>query len=190
MSVSRILSTRSLLIGIIAVAVFYGLMGVEIQCTPVGAQTRLSLTTVAAQVDALAAEVDQLQCANVARWQLVGFTSATFTGGQGVLTFNTGCQTEFPGSRFCTSVEVMESSHVTPTLSGTAWVRPTIEGPHGQNFDASGIYGGYSSVLSCNGWSSVATSSDSGLTIDSQGRFNTQLDCNVARSVACCALVP
>ena len=37
-------------------------------------------------------------------FQLVGFTSATFDGSQGVLGFTLACQAEFPGSRMCTSV--------------------------------------------------------------------------------------
>jgi len=191
-SVSRIVSSRSLLIGIIAVAVFYGLMGVEIQCTPVGAQTRLSLTTVAAQVDALAAEVDQLQCGNVARWQLVGFTTAQLTSGAGVLAFDAACQAEFSASRFCSSVEVTESSHPTPPLTGTAWVRPIIAGG-AQNTAyeaASGVGSGYASGLSCYGWSDDTSDLDGALTIDAQGRFSVQPCKGGGRSVACCALVP
>ena len=83
-----------LLTGALAVAIFYGLMGVEVQCTQAGAE-RLSLTLLAADIDALAAEVDELQCANFASVQLVGFTTTTFLGTEGPLGYSRACHTEF-----------------------------------------------------------------------------------------------
>lgn len=47
-----------------------------------------------------------------APFQLVRFTRATFTGGEGVINFTRWCQAEFPGSRMCSSVEVMETTDV------------------------------------------------------------------------------
>jgi len=181
---------RSVITALIAIAVFYGLLGIDIQCTPVGAQSRLSLSTVAADVDALAAEVSELQCANFSRYQLVGFTAANLTGGQGVLAFNAACQAEFAGSRFCSSVEVMESVHATPALTGTAWVRPIVVGEQtgaGVVVEASGVGGG-SSDLSCNGWNTAL--GGIGLTVDAQGRFSAIGPCTAARPIACCARVP
>ena len=48
---------RHLLIGALAVAAFYSLLGVEVQCTQAAAE-RLSLSMLAAEIDALAAEAD------------------------------------------------------------------------------------------------------------------------------------
>ena len=46
------------------------------------------------------------------RFQLVGFTSAMFTGGQGILGFALACQEEFAGSRMCSTIEVVETVDV------------------------------------------------------------------------------
>ena len=62
-----------------------------------------------------------------ARFQLVGFTSELRTGASGVLNFTLACQAEFPGSRMCTSVEVMETTNVPAGLPPRAWVRPVFE---------------------------------------------------------------
>ncbi len=54
--------------------------------------------------------------ASAPRFQLVGFTSTTFTGGEGVLGFTLACQVEFVGSRMCTSGEVMNTINVPSDL--------------------------------------------------------------------------
>ena len=63
---------RHLLTGALAVAVFYGLLGVEVQCAPAEAQ-RLSLTLLAADLDALAREVDAIETAAAFNITLVNF---------------------------------------------------------------------------------------------------------------------
>jgi len=130
-------------------------------------------------------------------FQLVGFTTATFTGGQGVLGFTTACQAEFPGSRMCTSVEVMETTTLPSGLpAGEAWVRPvTPVGLPGAVVDASGSEAN-ADALSCGGWSQ-STSGTNGLVVDGSGRFRSTTrsptgmeGCHVARAVACCAPTP
>jgi hypothetical protein len=60
-----------------------------------------------------AVEVSNLPQPTVpARFQLVGFTSATYTGDSGVLGLTLACQDEFPASRMCNSVEVMETTTI------------------------------------------------------------------------------
>ena len=121
--------------------------------------------------------------------QLVGFTSATFTGDQGVLGFTLACQVDFPASRMCNSVEVMETVIIPAGLTGTAWVRPVIEAAAASMFlvDASGIF--TSGSNSCIGWSVAGDTG--GLFVSSTGQFATPgRACAVARAVACCALVP
>jgi hypothetical protein len=59
---------------------------------------------------------------------LVGFTSATTTGGAGIFAMTALCQAEFPASRMCTSAEVLATQKL-PTLPGRnvhAWVQPTF----------------------------------------------------------------
>lgn len=140
-----------------------------------------------------------------ARFQLVGFTSATFTGGQGVLGFTRACQQEFPGSRMCSSTEVMETTTVPSGLSGEAWVRPTLISSgdirvslpdSGGAADAAGISGS-PETLSCDGWRNdlFPVGGTGGLVIDAAGRFYVAgrpgtMNCAGPRAVACCAPVP
>ena len=126
-----------------------------------------------------------------ARFQLVGFTTATFTGGEGVLGFTLACQAEFPGSRMCSSVEVMGTTVVPASLTGEAWVRPVMVpfalasgGAH--VLDAAGIVGSPSQI-GCDGWRTGT--GNTGLSIYADGRF-TRLACYTPRAVTCCAPVP
>ena len=43
-------------------------------------------------------------------WQIVGHTTTTHTGGEGVRTFTLACQADFgPAARMCTSEEVIDT---------------------------------------------------------------------------------
>jgi hypothetical protein len=132
------------------------------------------------------------------RFQLVGFTTATFTGGQGVLGFTLACQQEFADSRMCTSLEILETTKVPGGLAGEAWVRPTITTDlptAGTVVDASGV-SAVPDFLSCDGWrDNGSTPFSNGLVVDGAGRFRSRFttlftECGVARAVACCAPVP
>lgn len=119
-------------------------------------------------------------------FHLVGFTTATFTGGEGVLGFTHACQQQFPNTRMCTSREVMATTGLPVGLTGQAWVRPSFS-PNGiQSVDASGIEGD-SQSLTCRGWSNPST--QSGLLVDDAGRFSAG-ECGSAHAVACCAYAP
>ncbi len=109
--------------------------------------------------------------------ELVGFTSATFDGAEGVLGFTLACQAEFSGSRMCNSLEVMETVNVPAGLMGEAWVRPVFEGER----DISGVAG-----LACAGWINTL---HHGLVVNSSGSFRDR-QCFEFHSVACCAPVP
>lgn len=123
------------------------------------------------------------------RFQLVGFTSTLHLGDTGVLGFTLACQAEFPGSRMCTSAEVVETTNVPATLSGEAWVRPSIKAANGGLvFDESGVAEAW--ITGCQGWSSTSsTNGFLGLTVDDAGRFR-DADCAPPRPVSCCAWMP
>jgi hypothetical protein len=142
--------------------------------------------------DALAiARGEPLKCAPAtpARFQLVGFTTATSTGDRGVLGFTSACQTEFPASRMCSSVEIMETSVLVSGLAGDAWVRPSFRplavGSGTLVIDASGAIGAPNG-LSCQGWTGTL---GFGLKVDASGGFAASF-CSEQRPVACCAPVP
>ena len=127
------------------------------------------------------------------RFQLVGFTAATFHGGSGLFGFMIACQAEFvPDSRICMSREVFDAVDV-PTGSGDAWIQPTLVGSSGNNdpTDASGA-AAKQGMLTCGfpDWSAGGLpTSSTGLTVDSNGGFR-RLFCATGLSIACCAPVP
>ena len=89
-----------------------------------------------------------------ARFQLVGFTSTTHTGDEGVLRFTLACQAEFAGSRMCSSQEVLDTTDVPSGLGGYAWVRTTFQPTGSLKLDASGFYdaiGSPTEGLTCEG---------------------------------------
>lgn len=45
--------------------------------------------------------------------QLVGFTSATYSGGLGIIEYARHCQQEFPNSRMCTTQEIANQTSIT-----------------------------------------------------------------------------
>ena len=116
------------------VGAFAFVLGAEVQCPGAGEAQRVSLAS-------LQADIDELSLAHTSsRIQLVGFTSDTFTGGEGVLGFTEACQVEFAESRMCTSVEVMRTTEL-PILpeAASAWVRPAFVPGGGLATDASGV---------------------------------------------------
>lgn len=131
-----------------------------------------------------------------ARFQLVGFTAAQFNGAQGVLGFTLACQQEFPRSRMCSSLEILETTTVPSGLVGDAWVRPSPEGLGGAWSDVSGAGPASPADLTCRGWSlATPMTQPGGLVVDAAGRFSvgtypTGPYCDTPHSVACCALVP
>ena len=126
------------------------------------------------------------------RFQLVGFSTATFDGDEGILGFTLRCQSEFdstfPGSRWCSSEEVIETTDVPSGLTGSAWVRPAFAHAGGGNpIDLSGLMNN-GDALTCRRWGS-ASLQDKGLSMNSVGSF-TGGTCSTPIAVACCALVP
>jgi hypothetical protein len=121
--------------------------------------------------------------------QYVGVTTEGFDGGQGVFTYNRACHAAHPGSRMCTSQEIM--STVNPPVVGNpdekAWVRPVYQ-PTGSisRIDVSGA----SSVEACEGWS--AGNGYYGLVVQlDTGSFYAELmECNIPNKVTCCIPVP
>jgi hypothetical protein len=122
--------------------------------------------------------------------QLVGFTLATFTGAEGVFSYTTACRAEFPGSRFCTSEEVINTFDVPTDLSGLAWLRPVFVPISTTNatfiHDISGESTNTAGYLSCDGWQNPGLG---GLVISASGQFSTS-SCSTPNPVACCAPIP
>jgi hypothetical protein len=122
------------------------------------------------------------------RFQLVGFTNATYDGGETLFGLTLACQAEFAESRFCTSVEVLETVTVPNLAGGDAWVRPVLWGVRtSSHLDQSGV-AGTNGALTCSQWSEVRQGW-TGLTVNATGTFAAGA-CEIARPVACCAQVP
>ena len=149
-----------------------------------------AVTANADDVTANADAISDLQSAIASKEpQLVGFTTESFLGDRGVLDFTKACQADFPGSRMCTSTEIMKTTAV-PVLAGlVAWVRPHIitNTGTGSAIDASGVQE-EASDLSCKGWT-TRLSPFTGLSVSLTGSFGV-LTCEAPLRVACCRVDP
>ena len=121
-----------------------------------------------------------------ARFQLVGYTTATFVGTHGPLGYSRACHAEFSESRWCTDGEVLDSSNpLSPPAS--AWVRAKLVAP--AVYESGLDFGGLSNAT-CGRWTNPGIS---GLVLTTDfsttGTFLLQ-SCAVARPVACCAFLP
>lgn len=127
----------------------------------------------------------------VKAFQIVGFTSSTFDGLNGIAVFSRECQLQFPASRMCSSTEVLNSVNF-PEGTSEGWVRPVYSpiapGIGGAVLDAAGRVDATDGYLSCEGWSRNS-SGINGLTVDQDGIFRSR-SCNNPRKVTCCALIP
>ncbi len=119
------------------------------------------------------------------RFQLVGFTSATYPGAMGG---NFGvtqkCQLEFPNSRMCSIEEAVATTLIPSGLSGHAWT-------HAQGAVGVVIFAGdpVSQSNNCFGWRS-SLHTFTGNVISDEGTAEVISDCDRAHPIACCALVP
>ena len=118
------------------------------------------------------------------RWQLVGFTTATYTGAMGGhFGVTRKCQLEFPNSRMCSLEEVAITTTIPDGLNGVAWVHPqpttlsTVLIASGISTDRS----------NCNFWRSVGSG---GQIVGADGVTATRDSCTESYPIACCALVP
>jgi len=139
----------------------------------------------------------QNQSSGCSESQFVGFTTDTFNGGQGVVTYTNSCQVDYPGSHMCTSEEFLNSSSY-PATSGYAWIKPTYT-PVILSYGGTSLYtivqdiSGVSRITSsqasqvgiaCSGWN--LSTGGRGLRVDGMGRFDIQ-PCDELQSIACCA---
>lgn len=128
--------------------------------------------------------------------QFVGFSTATFNGGQGMVTYTNACQQDYPASWMCTSKEFLETK-VYPATTGQGWIRPTfvpIGAATGNNINYFLVHDMSGSIassdnpitagMSCSGWQAT-TVSWVGLTVIASGKFERR-GCNTDFAVACC----
>lgn len=120
--------------------------------------------------------------------EVVGFTVATTDGdNNGFVGMHALCESEFPGSRMCTTADIVRNGLAQGlSVFAVTWVHPSIQvfAPSGNAIDAiSGARPGTSSI-SCTGWTDD-DSELSGMTLTSEGFFPG--GCEQSRSVACCA---
>ena len=135
------------------------------------------------------------------RYEFVGFSSALVSalvnGNHGTAGMSHLCDSQHPGSRMCTSNELIYSHFTESDFSGDlphtrGWVQPVfapVTSSSNNLVDVSGYAKADSGGnLSCNGWS-TNFSSEFGLVFqvnsDRTGSF-TGLTCNLHERVACC----
>lgn len=134
------------------------------------------------------------------KMQYVGMSTRLFNGGEGVLQMTRACQETFPGSRMCSSDEVVKTTELPDEVSLPAsqpapfgWVRPSAIVGRGNNIGIETTVALQSDVekFSCAGWNtstSTALSANSGLTVNRHGQFVLS-GCSGTLKVACCAVV-
>ena len=115
-----------------------------------------------------------------ARFQLVGFTSATYTGAMGGnIGVTQKCQLEFPDSRMCSQEEVEATTTLSAFITGKAWIHS-----HDSNTGSALLPGS-----SCRSWH-LENSLEVGTTVVGSTGLYHRDSCDVARPIACCGLVP
>ena len=120
----------------------------------------------------------QNQTTGCPQYQFVGFTTSTYNGSQGILTYTNTCNQEFPGSRMCTYGEFYTTSPFPSVDANTiAWIWPW------DNKTSRGFINN-----DCSAWISTL-SSESGAVIRGDGAATTEL-CSSTLPIACCAPVP
>ncbi len=116
---------------------------------------------------------------------LVGATRTAFLGTEGPMSFSRACAEDFPGSRWCTSAEILSSVNP-PGFRAVAWVRPVFVLVSGSSFmDVSGLLAPAPN-FTCDTWSRTDAV---GLVVNAKGSFSTH-PCSVVRTAACCAPLP
>ncbi len=131
-----------------------------------------------------------------APFQFVGFSSNTFNGGQGVLTYRNACQVDFGAqARMCKTNEFLDS--VTPPSPApgplVGWIRPTrVDVLATYGFDSESLLRGDNgnepaSNFNCKAWSDGG--SNFGLTADHLGKI-TQATCTQVLPIVCCKPIP
>jgi len=122
------------------------------------------------------------------RWQLVGFTSATYTGAMGGhFGVTQKCQSEFPNSRMCSLEEVAATTSIPSSLAGDAWAHNTTDtgGAESPVIFAARVL---PASTSCNGWRSASPANVR--VVNADGGRGNEVACESAHAIACCALVP
>jgi hypothetical protein len=130
-------------------------------------------------------------------WQIVGHTTTTHLGGEGLRAFTLACQADYgAAARTCTSQEVIDTISW-PTLTLRSRVRPSFQPiasgtTSAKALDASG-YEAAAYNMNCGGWS-FSSPSFTGVQVTPDGSFPSFSQdltaCDVAMPVACCRRVP
>jgi hypothetical protein len=126
------------------------------------------------------------QQSSASRPQFVGFSTDTFDGSQGVITYTRACQLDYPGSRMCTTEEFLSTTDY-PIVDSSAfgWIRPVVTAAYVSTTSNIVDVSGFSADVlasSCNGWR--ATSAH-GLYVDGKGRLSNET-CEAIMPVSCC----
>ncbi len=136
----------------------------------------------------LVAPVDAQRMEPPPTFRLVGVTEAMFDSGNGVFPLTRACFNNFPGSRICTTQEIIDTVNPPVIPKGLAWVRPSPIYLDSKALNAVDVPSGATSrgsmgrTLSCEGYKELGSI---GLVVDQDGRFKSHR-CHKKLSVACC----
>jgi hypothetical protein len=128
-------------------------------------------------------EVTNPPPADGARFQLVGFTTASFTGNLGgPFGANAKCQADFPGSRMCVISEAQATLEPPLVRPAAAWSNALASD---SSLGSAEVHGGIRYY--CTQW--LVPDSRSGAVLRADGAASNAL-CSGSLPIACCAPVP
>ena len=109
----------------------------------------------------------------------------------GMLELHDLCKAEFPGTRMCSTSDIVRNGGLIFPGGKSAWVHPSrvIERADGTSYDsASGQETEELGLLSCDGWRPTGVvNTKEGLVIQPNGEWGI-LTCNETQPVACCGV--
>jgi len=118
----------------------------------------------------------------------VGSSVTTGAGNQGPVNFSRYCDATFPGSRMCSTVEVIGTLYPPPETTPNAWVRPSFSGYLNAAGEAMDLATGKVMLpddMNCWAWSTGGELT-TGLIVQFDGTIRP-VPCNNFLPIACCA---
>jgi len=125
--------------------------------------------------------------------KFIGVSEDIHDGDDGVMNMNSSCNKSYPGSRMCTSKEILDSYSISNSIKQYAWIKPVLvpvsmssqfSGDHFFMSDISGKTSSSEYGMSCRGWSNRAKYY--GLSVGVPDGNITLINCKELQPVACC----
>lgn len=142
------------------------------------------ISSLESKVSTLETQVGNLQDTTSSTKVFLGVSSTSVAANSGFMGMNNACENTYSGSRMCTSNDIAANIYTDGTLTGNAWINPSVV-----YTDADGApYDNYGNrAHSCSGWRFVSTSFNWGSVVSlPKGSISGTASCATTIPVACC----